>query len=278
MLFPKKHPLRFTIALFLLAFPFFLSGCFEKKHGLVIAGSTSVQPLMEKLIESFKKSNPGERINVEGGGSSAGVMATITGTAQIGMASRKLKPNDEKEKSLLSVQIAYDAVVVIVNPKNPVENLSLEQLRKIFSGIIRNWKEVGGNDRPIHLLVREEGSGTRSAFDELVMKDGKTEYPVDDFALVQDSMGGIREVVRGDPDSIGFISMGGISHGIKALSIDSVKPSIETVSKNEYKLVRPFLLLSKGPFEGLSKSILDFVFSASGSEIIRKEGFVNVSR
>ncbi len=231
---------------------------------------------MEKIIEPFRKLHPEFRFDVEGGGSSAGITSALTGTAQVGMSSRDLKKGDPRESMLLGIPIAIDAIIVVVNKANPIENLTLDQLRKLFSGGIRNWKEVGGLDRSVHLIVREEGSGTRSAFDDLAMKVGKEETPIDDFALVQDSMGGVREVIRNDPDAIGFISLGGRSPVVRTIRIDGIFPTLDTVKEKKYKLVRPFLLLSNGPFSGMAKELLDFTLSATGSEIIVKEGYVDI--
>jgi phosphate transport system substrate-binding protein len=268
--------LFFTLIFLALASSLSLTGCGSGEHALVIAGSTSVQPVMEKIIERYKKSHPGVRINVEGGGSSAGVMATLTKTAQIGMCSRELKKQDEKERQLTAHQIAWDAILIIVHPVNPVKALTIAQLRGIFSGTIRSWKEVGGPDRPIHLIVREEGSGTRSAFDELIMKEGKTEHEVDAYALVQDSMGGIREVVKGDPQAIGFISMGGKSSDVKPVAVDGVVPTFEAVRTKTYGVTRPFFLLTIGAPEGLAKEILAYVVSSATTEIMHEEGLVSV--
>jgi len=249
----------------------------NSEQALIIAGSTSVQPVMEKIIEEFKKRNQAIKIHVEGGGSSAGIMAALTGTAQLGMCSRELKKEDPKEVQLMPVCIAFDAVTVIVHPSNPVEDLTIAQLRQVFSGKIRSWKDVGGTDRPLHLIVREEGSGTRGAFDELVMKDGKMEFEMDAYALVQDSSGGVREVVRGDPDAVGFISLGTVSLQVKALRIDGITPSYESVKMREYKLVRPFYLLHKGKPSPIAQKILDFSLASESKEIMKKEGLVSAA-
>ncbi len=254
-----------------------LAGCRGATgHGLVIAGSTSVQPVMEKIIEAYRRLHPGERIAVEGGGSGAGIMAALTGTAHLGMSSRELKKNDPNEMKLTPIHLADDAIVIVVNRDNPVASLSVKQLRDVFAGKTRNWKELGGRDHGIHLAVREEGSGTRSAFDELVMKEGKTEHPVDPYALVQDSTGGLRELVRGDPDAIGFISLGAVNDDVRVVSVEGVVPTVTSVRLREYKLVRPFLLVSMGtPSEAISR-LIAFAQSASGSEIMAHEGVVGV--
>ncbi|MBF0501526.1 MAG: phosphate ABC transporter substrate-binding protein [Candidatus Riflebacteria bacterium] len=258
-----------------------LPGCGKNSKGLTVAGSTSVQPVMELIADSFRKHRPDQIIDVEGGGSSAGIMAALTGTAQLGMSSRRLKEDEPNEKTLTAITIAFDAIAVIVHPDNPVVKLDLEQLRGLFSGQYRSWKDVGGSDRPVHLIVREEGSGTRSAFEEMVMKpsgDGGREEAVDAYALVQDSTGGVREVLRGDPDAIGFISLGAVTAQVKMLVIDGVKADFETVRNKKYRLTRPFLLVSKGEPTGIAREFVDYILGSDGAKIMHDEGLVSAGR
>ncbi|MFZ2959935.1 MAG: phosphate ABC transporter substrate-binding protein [Candidatus Ozemobacteraceae bacterium] len=269
---------RRCVALGLLLLSVNLVGCGNERRSLTVAGSTSVQPVMERIAEAFRKKNPDIKVDVEGGGSSAGVLSTLTGTAQLGMSSRKLKEDDPQERTLKAITIAFDAIAVIVHPDNPIVKLDLSQLRGLFSGRYRSWKEVGGSDRPVHLIVREEGSGTRSAFEELVMRTGKgkEEESVDSYALVQDSTGGVREVVRGDPDAVGFISLGAVTTQVKALAIDSVKPDFANVHEKKYRLTRPFLLLSKGEPSGAAHDLVEFVRGTDSAKIMLEEGLVGV--
>ncbi|HNV70275.1 MAG TPA: phosphate ABC transporter substrate-binding protein [Candidatus Ozemobacteraceae bacterium] len=253
---------------------FFLVGCGNQGHGVVIAGSTSVQPVMEKIADSYRKTFPGRKVTVEGGGSSAGIMAALTGTAHLGMSSRDLKQDHADEKTLTAIPLALDAIAVIVNAENPIQSLTLAQLRELFSGKIRNWQDLGGKHREVHLVVREEGSGTRTAFEELVMKEGKTELPIDTYALVQDSTGGVREVVRTDPGAIGFISLGAVTKQIKAVHVDGVEPTIAAVKAQKYKLVRPFLLVTKGPPATDTQMLIDYALGSAGVKLLLQEGLV----
>ena len=182
---------------------------------LTIAGSTSVQPFAEKLAETYMATHPGLAINVQGGGSTAGVRAAETGAAQIGMSSRHLKDNEE---SLHQVTIALDGIAIIVNAANPVAGLTRAEVAAIFAGEIPRWSTVGGRDRPIHFVTREEGSGTRGAFEEMVM--GKKE--IAPRALVQDSNGAVREIVASDPDALGYISLGLVDRRVRAVAVDGV--------------------------------------------------------
>jgi phosphate transport system substrate-binding protein len=185
------------------------------------------------------------------------------------MASRLLLPN---EKDLRPVEIARDAIAIIVHPTNPMNDLSLVQVREIFSGKIRNWKQTGGNPHPIVLVTREEGSGTREAFQKFVME--KEEVSFD--ALVQDSNGAIRQVVSSDPNAIGYISLGLVNDKVKALKISGVEPDQANIENGRYTLVRPFLFVFKGEPRGEAKSYLEFVLSREAQEILRKEGLVPV--
>jgi phosphate transport system substrate-binding protein len=234
---------------------------------ITIAGSTSVQPFAEMLAEIYMKQNPKIRINVQGGGSSAGIQAVESGACAIGTSSRNLKP---EEKSLYSTLIARDGIVIVINRNNPVTDLSLDEIRGIFTGRIKNWSEVGGTNKPITPITREEGSGTRGSFQDLVM--GK-EFFSDD-ALVQDSNGSIREIVASDPAAIGYISYGLIDSRVKALSISGVTPTIETMAAGRYNLVRPFLFVVKIAPAGTVKNFIDFVLSPEGQRALKSEGLI----
>lgn len=244
-------------------------GCQRSKAGITVAGSTSVEPFAELLAEEYMIHYPNLHIYVQGGGSSAGIEAVRTHAAHIGMSSRSLM---EGEKSLYAVTIAKDAIAVIVHPKNPIHDLSLEKVREAFSGKVRNWKELGGHDYPIVLVNREEGSGTREAFQKLVI--GEKEIALE--ALVQDSNGAIRQVVAGDPNAIGYISLGLVNEKIKALKISGVEPSLKNIETGLYHLVRPFLFVFNGEPEGEAKSFLEFVLSPKAQKMLSKEGLVTI--
>lgn len=245
------------------------AGCQKPKADLTVVGSTSVEPFAEVLAEEYMKLHPGTRIYIQGGGSSAGIQAVRTSAAQIGMSSRNLMPD---EKSLIAIPIAYDAIAVIVHPSNPLADLSVEQVRKIFSGQITNWRDLGGPPQPITLVTREEGSGTREAFQHLIM--GPTEISL--RALVQDSNGAIRQVVADDRHAIGYISLGLVDQRVKALRIDGVEPSIENIKGQSYKMIRPFLFVFKAEPQGLAKSFLDYSVSEAGQKILVQEGLISI--
>lgn len=236
---------------------------------LTIAGSTSVQPFAEKLAEIYMELHPEIIINVQGGGSTAGIKACREGAAQIGMSSRSLHKD---EADLTQVVIAKDGIAIIVHPSNPVNNMNLDQLRGIFSGTLRSWSRLSWVDKEIHFVNREEGSGTRDAFENLVMN--KTE--ISDEALVQDSNGSVREIVANDPQAIGYISFGIVNHQVRALAIQSVPPTLETIKNNRYTLTRPFIFVLPPQPSPLAERFLGFVLSKEGQEILEKEGLVGV--
>ena len=236
---------------------------------LTLAGSTSIQPFADKWAEIFMEKHPGMGVNVQGGGSSAGIQACKSGACQIGMSSRELKGD---EKDLLEIVVARDGLAVIVHPSNPIRGVKLAEVKQIFAGDLRNWKLLGGDDRAMTVVTREEGSGTRGAFQELVM--GKTR--IFKGAITQDSNGTVREIIAHDPYSIGFISLGLVNEQVRALVLDGASASEEHIRDGSYKLVRPFLFVSLGEPAGLAKEFVDFVLSAEGQALVKKEGLLPI--
>ncbi len=246
-----------------------VSGCHRQQEGLSVAGSTSVEPFAEALAEEYMLQHPSERIFIQGGGSSAGIQAVQTGAADIGMSSRNLMAN---EKNLVAIPIIYDAIAVILHRQNPLTELTLDQIRKIFSAEIRHWRDVGGENHPITLVTREEGSGTREAFQKLIM--GSKEIGLS--ALVQDSNGAIRQVVGDDRNAIGYISLGLVNDRVKALKIDGVEPTVANVQNHRYKIVRPFLFVFRSSPGGVSKGFLDYILSPAGQKLLVQEGLISM--
>jgi phosphate transport system substrate-binding protein len=234
-----------------------------------VAGSTSVEPFAELLAEEYMSHHPESHIYVQGGGSTAGIEAVRTHAAQIGMSSRLLLPD---EKDLYAVTIARDAIAIIVHPKNPINDLSMSQIKEVFSGKIKSWKELGGAAHPIILVSREEGSGTRESFQKFVM--GKEEISLE--SLVQDSNGAIRQVVSNDPNAMGYISLGLVNEKVKALKLSGVEPNVTDIENGTYTLVRPFLFVSSGEPAGETKSFLEFVLSPTAQNLLSKEGLVSI--
>ncbi len=267
-----------TTGLLVLVFALVLAGCQKANENtggeqevlsgsITLAGSTSVQPLAEELAEAFMAKYPEVRIDVQGGGSSVGVQSAYEGVADIGNASRNLKES-EQPYGLHEHVIAKDGIAVVVNPDNGVSDVTMEQVKKVFAGEITNWKQLGGNDAKITVVNREEGSGTRGAFEELVM--GKNaEFTAD--AIIQPSNGAVRQTVSTDPNAIGFISMGMLDSSVKGLKIAGVAPTPENVLNGSYSVSRPFLMLTKEEPQGVVKSFLDFIFSEEGQGIVAED-------
>lgn len=245
------------------------TGFGHKKKTVTLAGSTSIMPFTEKLAEHFMIDHPEFVVNVQGGGSTAGIQACLNKTIDIGMSSRQLK---QEETILNEILICYDGISVVVHPRNPVSALTLEQIRGIFSGRIRNWKELGWIDRKIDAVTREEGSGTRGSFEELVMKNEE----IYDGIMVQDSNGSVKEVVATDPYAIGYISLGLVDNRVRALSINGIYASVENIKTKKYKIVRPFLFLTYGDINDNVIIFINFVISKDGQNILKKEGLIGI--
>lgn len=243
----------------------------ELKGNITIAGSTSVTPTAEMIAEAFMQENPNVKIEVQGIGSSAGVKAAKEGAADIGMASRDLKAK-EKEWGLTEHVIAYDGISVVVHPSNKVSDLTKEQVAKIFTGEIKNWKEVGGEDHEIIVVSREAGSGTRGAFEEILGVEGK----VREDALIAEGNGAVRANIAKKEFGIGYISLSYLNDEVKGVKVDGVEPTIENVKAKKYPVYRPFLMLTKGEMNDIVKAYMDFVFSEEGQKIVTEEGCIPV--
>ncbi len=242
------------------------------KHTLAISGSTSVGPLAEKLAERYKEEHD---INIEINqiGSSAGITNAINGVSEIGMSSRDLK-EDEKAKGLQETIIAYDGIVVIVHPSNKVENLTIEQVKDIFTGKITNWKELGGDDMEIVVVSREDGSGSRDAFQEIV---GYSSGQLVRSAIVASGNGNIKTTVATNKHAVGFISFEYIDPSIQPVKINGVEATAENVLQQKYKLSRPFLFVHLE--ENLTpegQKFIDYILSPKGQEIVLESGTIPV--
>jgi len=246
-------------------------GCRDSKTRPVnVIGSTSIQPFAELLAEEYQKNELVGNVDVQGGGSTAGIQALADGIADIGMCSRSL--TEEEQKHFTAVEIARDGLAVVVHKSNSIDNLTKQQIQMLFSGGIRNWKELGGQDMPVRLIMREEGSGTREAFVNLVMKKSL----VSRKALVQESNGAVKELVRYDPAAVGYMSLGLVGTELKSLAVEGVKPSAEQVSSGRYQLSRPFLFVLKTDTQPRpeAREFIDYVLSDQGQKILESEGLV----
>jgi phosphate transport system substrate-binding protein len=235
---------------------------------ITLAGSTSMQPFAEQWAEEYH----GGRIIVQAGGSTAGIKAAEDGTADVGMSSRSLQPAEIT--GLTQTVVARDGIAVIVHAANPVRALSLVQLRRIYAGEIRNWRDVGGADATITVITREDGSGTRDAFQQFVMGEA---HEIATSALVTAYSGGLRKMVSQDPGAIGYVTFSQLNTQIHAVSIDGVMPSEPAIASGAYRLQRPFLFLTRGVPTGAAKAFITFVLSDAGQRLARTQGLAPVS-
>jgi phosphate transport system substrate-binding protein len=244
---------------------------------LQLAGSTTVQPLAEKLAEAFMKRNPDLKIEVQGGGSSVGVTSAGEGTVDIGNASREIKASEMEQFPDLQVfTIAYDGIAVVTNPGVELPSLTEEQVRSIFAGEITNYQDVGGPDVSIVVVSREEGSGTRAAFEELVMayKDANGESqtkPIFEKALLQQSNGQVRTTIATTPNAIGYLSFGFLDDSVRVVPIGGVEPTVANVKNGSYPIVRPLNMLTNGAPGALADAFISYVLSPLGQEIVAEE-------
>ena len=237
-----------------------------------ISGSTSVGPLMEKIQEKYEEENNNVTLEIQQNGSGAGIKDVISGISEIGMSSRELK--DEEKESVQGTTVAYDGIALLVNPDNPVKNISLEDVKKIYTGEVTNWKELGGDDTPIVVVSREEGSGTRDAFQEIV--GYKSEELIKD-ATISDGSGAVKTTVAGNKNAIGFASFEYIDNTVSALSIDGLEPTADNVKSGSYKISRPFILVTKeDSLTENGQKLIDFVLSAEGQQIVEENKLITV--
>ncbi|MEL7625446.1 MAG: phosphate ABC transporter substrate-binding protein [Anaerolineaceae bacterium] len=241
---------------------------------ITMAGSTTVQPLAEKFAEAYATVNPNVRVDVQGGGSRVGVKAAGQKTADIGMASRDVKESEFTEFPGIQVfVVARDGIAIVANPDVAVDNLTIDQLKGIFGGTITNWKEVGGADANIIVASREEGSGTRAAFEEMVLGE---DVLITDKAILQPSNGSIRTTVATTPNSIAYLSFGYLDDTVKTVSVEGVAPTEENAANGTYPIVRPLNLITFGEPTGELKAFMDYMLSDAGQAIVVEEGYLAV--
>ena len=236
-------------------------------------GSTSMEKVIGALGESFMEANSGTTFTYNPTGSGSGIQAVSEGRCDIGLSSRALK-DDEKAAGLKETIVALDGIAIIVNPQNPVKDLSLEQIAKIYTGEITNWKDVGGNDAEIVLIGREAGSGTRDGFESITDTKDACQYRQE-----LTSTGDVITTVSQNPNAIGYASLAAIKDSVKALTVNGVAPTEATVKDGTYLVQRPFVLVTK---EGVALSetaqkFFDFATSADAASIISAAGAVPVA-
>jgi len=233
-------------------------------YTIEVGGSTSVSPLMEMFAEEYQKLKPNIKVNINGTGSGDGINNAGV-IYQIGMSSRELTPA-EQGRGLREVIVAIDGIAVIVNRNNPVSNLSVDQIRDIYTGAITNWNQVGGRNAPIAVISREEGSGTRGAFEEIVRFQGRLRAGANEST----STGAIKASIVQNPDAIGYISLGSVDDTIKAISVGGVTPETTNVTNGSYRIARPFIVLSGNNVHAESTAFIEWMLSPAGQSIVRR--------
>ena len=236
-------------------------------------GSTSMEKIIGALSESFMAQNSGVTVNYNPTGSGSGITAVQEGTCDIGLSSRALK-DEEKSAGLKETVLAYDGIAIIVHPDNPVSDLSVEQLAKLYTGEITNWKDVGGNDAEVVLIGREAASGTRDGFESITGTKDKCQYRQE-----LTSTGDVITAVSQNPDAIGYASLASVKDSVKALNVDGVTPSEATVKDGSYKVQRPFVLVTMAGKElsPAAQAFFDYTISSDAASIIAKAGAVAVA-
>lgn len=239
---------------------------------IAISGSTSVGPLAEKLAFKYAEQDD-TKIEINQIGSSAGITNAISGVSEIGMSSRDLK-EEEKASGLEEVVIAYDGIVVVTHPSNKVKDLTMEQVKQVFTGEITNWKDLGGDDMEIVVVSREDGSGSRDAFQEIV------DYSSGELvksAIIASGNGNIKTTVANNKHAVGFISFEYIDESISTIDINGVEATAENVLKQQYKLSRPFLFVHKeGQLSEAGQKFIDFILSEDGQQIAAEAGAIPI--
>ncbi|MDR1239796.1 MAG: phosphate ABC transporter substrate-binding protein [Treponema sp.] len=235
-------------------------------HTVTVAGSTSVNPLMELLTAEYKKTHSTVNFNISATGSGDGIKAVPAETAEIGMSSRDLTAA-EKGTGIDEHLIAIDGIAVIVNPANPLSNLTVDQIRNIYTGAVTDWSQVGGRAGKIAVVSREPGSGTRGAFEEIVRFQDKLVQGATEF----DGTGAVIAEISRNADAVGYISLGSVSGAVKALSVDGTAATTANVVNGSYKISRPFLLLTKRGrnLNAATVAFLEWILSPPGQAIVK---------
>ncbi len=243
----------------------------DLKGSISMVGSTSMEKLATALSEVFMEKYPGVTVQAEFVGSGAGVEAVTNGAADIGNASRNLK-DEEKAKGIVENIVAIDGIAVVTDPSNKVENLTKDQLIAIYSGTTTSWKDLGGDDQPIVVIGRESGSGTRTAFEELLKLEDKCKYSNE-----LDSTGAVMAKVASTPGSIGYVSLDVLDKTVKTFKLENIDPTPENIKAGSYFLSRPFVMATKGDISKQNdnvKALFDYIHSDEGKELVKSVGLI----
>ncbi len=242
-----------------------------------ITGSTTVLPLAQKTAEVYMKRNPGAKISVAGTGSGDGIKAIMDGTADIGNSSREMKDKEKEAAKAKGINpvghvVAYDCIVPVVNPANKVADLTMAQLKGIYHGEVKRWKEVGGDDKPVVVISRDSSSGTFEVWNEKVLAGDR----VRPDAQLQASNGAVAQAVAGNKYAIGYVGIGYLNPKLKALKVGGKEASAAAARDKSYPITRDLFMFTAGEPKGGAKAFLDFVKGPEGQRIVQSEGFVPI--
>lgn len=260
-----------TLAIALMSAIMTMAGCSQKTAGTVSTdGSTSMEKVIGALGESFEAQNSGVTFTYNPTGSGSGIQAVQEGRCDIGLSSRALK-DEEAASGLRATILAYDGIAVVVNPENPVADLDVEAIAKIYTGEIANWKDVGGNDAEIVLIGREAGSGTRDGFESITGTADLCQYRQE-----LTSTGDVITAVSQNPNAIGYASLASVKDSVRAVSVGGVAPSEDTVKDGSYVIQRPFILVTKADtaLSAAAQKFFDFATSPDAAALISDAGAV----
>jgi len=246
----------------------------DMKGTIKVGGSTTVQPIAQQVADVLNKKNTGLSISVAGGGSGAGIKGASDGTFNVGCSSRELK---DTEKGLNEVVIGRDAIAVIVNKNNPLKTLTKQQIADVFSGKIKNWKEIGGKDAAIFIQTRETGSGTLTAFVELAITPIVKTGIIPSYATPHNSTQLLLQAVAKSDNAIGFISMGYLDKTVHGVNVEGVAATQENALSGKYAYVRPLMLVTKGSPTGVTAKYINYIRSTKGQQILVSEDYLPIN-
>jgi phosphate transport system substrate-binding protein len=259
-----------------IAFSIFCVATFAAAGNLVIKGSTTVLPIAQKVAEAFMKENPDVSISLSGGGSGNGIKAIIDGTTDIADSSRFIKGKEvtlavEKGVYPVPFRVAYDCIVPVVHPSNPLKDITMDQLKAIYMGEVKNWKDVGGPDKKLVVVSRDTSSGTYEVWENKVMKKERV-FP---GALLQASNGAVAQAVAKNKYAIGYIGLGYLNKDVKALSVNGVVGSEETTLDGSFPISRPLFMFTQGWPEGDTVKFINYVLHPQkGQKLVGEAGYV----
>jgi phosphate transport system substrate-binding protein len=265
-----------SVIFFMLLITLCLTANMVLAGNLVIKGSTTVLPIAQKVAEAYMKQNPGVKISLEGGGSGNGIKALIDGSTDIANSSRFIKDKEvsmavEKGRYPVPFAVAYDCIVPVVHPSNTLSNLTIAQLKRIYMGEIKNWKEIGGPDSPVVVISRDTSSGTYEVWEEKVLQ-GEKVFP---GALLQASNGAIVQAVSKNKNAIGYIGIGYVNKEVKALKAENIVGSAETTLNGTYPISRALYMFTQGWPKGETLDFINFVLHPQkGQKFVAEAGFV----